>query len=94
MVGLSAAMVASGLGAGVFQVAYFEVLTGTIPRHDRGVAGSLGMLTRSLGIVAGASLLIALFAPLHAALGFTPALRLTFLCAAGLAAAMAAMPRR
>ena len=94
MVALSAAMVASGLGAGVFQVAYFEVLTGTIPRQDRGVAGSLGMLTRSLGIVAGASLLIALFAPLHAALGFTPALRLTFLGAAGLAAAMAAMPRR
>lgn len=94
MVGLSAAMVTSGLGAGVFQVAYFEVLTSTIPRHDRGVAGSLGMLTRSLGIVAGASLLIALFTPLHAALGFTPALRLTFLCAAALAAAMAAMPRR
>jgi MFS family permease len=91
---LAVAMIASGLGAGLFQVAFFDALTGTIPRHDRGVAGSLGMLARSLGIVAGASLLMALFAPLHAALGFTSALRATFLCAAALAAAMAVTSRR
>jgi EmrB/QacA subfamily drug resistance transporter len=58
---LSAAMFANGVGVGLFQVAYFDTVTGTLPRGDRGVAGSLAMVTRTLGVVAGATLLILAF---------------------------------
>jgi len=34
---------------------------GTLPREHRGVAGSLAMLTRTLGVVAGATLLTLVF---------------------------------
>jgi EmrB/QacA subfamily drug resistance transporter len=50
-----------GFGLGLFQVAYMEVVIGTVPREQRGVAGSLAMLTRTLGIVGGATLLTLLF---------------------------------
>jgi len=50
-----------GFGLGLFQVAYLEVVIGTVPREQRGVAGSLAMLTRTLGIVGGATLLTLLF---------------------------------
>jgi MFS family permease len=50
-----------GFGLGLFQVAYMEVVIGTVPRAQRGVAGSLAMLTRTLGIVGGATLLTLLF---------------------------------
>jgi EmrB/QacA subfamily drug resistance transporter len=55
---LAGAMFVQGFGQGLFQVAYFDIVTGTIPRQDRGVAGSLGMLTRTGGVVLGATLLI------------------------------------
>jgi hypothetical protein len=58
---LSAAMFANGVGVGLFQVAYFDIVTGTLPRGDRGVAGSLAMVTRTLGVVAGATLLMLAF---------------------------------
>jgi EmrB/QacA subfamily drug resistance transporter len=58
---LAAAMFANGVGVGLFQVAYFDTVTGTLPRGDRGVAGSLAMVTRTLGVVAGATLLILAF---------------------------------
>ena len=54
-------MFANGIGVGLFQVAYFDIVTGTLPRGDRGVAGSLAMVTRTLGIVAGATLLMLAF---------------------------------
>ena len=100
---LVAAMVVAGLGLGAFQVGYFELLTATIPRRDRGVAGSLGMLTRTLGLVAGASLLMALFqsllasglaAGLDGTAAFGVGLRDTFLAAAALAAAQAVLGLR
>jgi EmrB/QacA subfamily drug resistance transporter len=50
-----------GFGLGLFQVAYLEVVLGRVPREERGVAGSLAMLTRTLGIVGGATLLTLLF---------------------------------
>jgi MFS family permease len=56
--GLVAGMAITGIGAGVFQVAYLDFVTGAMPAEDRGVAGSLAMLTRSLGIVLGAGLLM------------------------------------
>lgn len=44
-----------GLGLGIFQVAYADLVTASLPVKDRGVAGSLTMVTRTIGIVAGAT---------------------------------------
>ncbi|HEY3910862.1 MAG TPA: MFS transporter [Stellaceae bacterium] len=52
-----AALVLQGFGVGLFQVAYLDVVLGTIPGRNRGVAGGVAMLTRTLGIVGGATLL-------------------------------------
>ena len=88
-----------GFGLGLFQVAYMDIVTGTIARHDRGVAGSLAMVTRTLGIVAGATLLALSFQSIEAAAladgsdpaeSFLAGFRATFLLAAMLPAAMAA----
>jgi len=46
-----------GAGLAFFQVAYLEIAIGALPRGDRGVAGSLAMLTRTIGTVSGAALL-------------------------------------
>jgi MFS family permease len=62
---LSVAMLVQGIGLGVFQLAYLDVITATLPPAARGVAGSLAMLTRTIGLVAGASLLIAAFEALR-----------------------------
>jgi MFS family permease len=59
------AMFVQGFGQGLFQVGYFDIVTGTIPRRDRGVAGSLGMLTRTGGVVLGATLLMLAFQALR-----------------------------
>src|SRR4029077_1262802 len=58
---LAGAMVLQGVGVGLFQVAYFDIVTASIPRADRGVAGSLVMMTRTLGTVTGATVLMLLF---------------------------------
>ena len=50
-----------GLGLGLFTLAYTDVVTATMRREDRGVAGSLTQLTRTLGVVSAASLLTLLF---------------------------------
>lgn len=50
-----------GFGLGFFQVAYLDLAAATLPREQRGVAGSLAMLGRTLGIVAGATLLMLAF---------------------------------
>jgi hypothetical protein len=49
-------LVLQGLGLGLFQVANMDFVMGVIPRQQQGVAGSLTMLTRTVGIVAGATL--------------------------------------
>ena len=49
-----------GLGQGLLTVAYTDIVTATLARRDRGVAGSLALLTRTLGIVSGATILTAL----------------------------------
>ncbi len=51
------ALALQGFGVGLFQVAYLDAVLGAIPARDRGVAGSVAMLTRTLGIVGGAALL-------------------------------------
>ena len=50
-------LAAQGAGLAFFQVAYLEIVLGALPLADRGVAGSLAMLTRTIGTVAGAALL-------------------------------------
>jgi len=56
-----------GAGTGLFTLAYTDLVTGTMRREDRGVAGSLTLLTRTLGTVAAASLLMLLFGGTEAA---------------------------
>lgn len=46
-----------GIGLGFFQVAYLDLVMAASPRAHRGVAGSLAMLTRTIGTVTGAALL-------------------------------------
>jgi len=76
-----------GFGVGLFQVAYMDLVMGTLPPQHRGVAGSLAMLTRTLGVVTGATLLTLVFHGLEgsplvnagaAADGFLSAFRATF----------------
>lgn len=49
-----------GAGLGLFQVAYSDVVVATLPVSARGVAGSLTMVTRTIGLVIGASAWIGL----------------------------------
>jgi EmrB/QacA subfamily drug resistance transporter len=91
-----APLVLQGFGVGLFQVAYMDLVMGTLPPQHRGVAGSLAMLTRTLGVVIGATLLTLVFHGLEgsplvnggpAADGFLPAFRMTF-CLAGIVSAV------
>jgi Na+/melibiose symporter-like transporter len=54
---LAAALLLHGLGIGLFQVSYADLIVGALPRADRGVAGSLTMLTRTIGVVVSAAVL-------------------------------------
>jgi MFS family permease len=94
---LAVAMALQGFGVGLFQVAYFDIVTGSIPRSDRGVAGSLVMMTRTLGTVTGATVLMLLFQTsqnaaladgLEAAPAFLAGFGFTFRVAAALPAAV------
>lgn len=58
---LAVSMFGQGFGLGLFQVACFDISTATIPREDRGVAGSLVMMTRTVGVVTGATVLMLMF---------------------------------
>ncbi len=58
---MTAALLCQGIGLGLFQVAYTDIVTAVLPLRDRGVAGSLAMVTRTLGTVASATILSALF---------------------------------
>jgi MFS family permease len=50
-----ASLIVQGLGIGLFQVAYTELVVVALPPSARGVAGGLTMVTRTVGIVTGAS---------------------------------------
>ncbi|HEX5320695.1 MAG TPA: MFS transporter [Stellaceae bacterium] len=52
-----AALTTQGIGVGLFQVASMEIIMGAVPQAQRGVAGSLVMLTRTIGVVTAASVL-------------------------------------
>ncbi|MGH7156173.1 MAG: MFS transporter, partial [Acetobacteraceae bacterium] len=92
---LGVAMLVHGLGQGLFQVAYFDIITASMALRDRGVAGSLGMLTRTLGIVSGASVLVLIFQAIRngaarwgAEAAFLAGFRGALTCAALIAAAL------
>jgi hypothetical protein len=57
MTALAAALLLHGVGFGLFQVAYADLIIAALPRGDRGVAGSLTMLTRTIGVVVSAVIL-------------------------------------
>jgi MFS family permease len=82
-----AVLAVMGIGQGLLNVAYTDIVTGTLARRDRGVAGSLALLTRTLGIVGGASVLSALHAHGAAGLagpeGFLAGYRFAFTAAGG-----------
>jgi MFS family permease len=52
---IALSLLLQGLGVGLFQVAYADLVTATLPLEDRGVAGSLTMVTRTIGVVSGAT---------------------------------------
>jgi hypothetical protein len=52
---------AQGVGIGLFQVGYSDYVTGALPVEERGVAGSLTMVTRTIGVVLGATGISAAF---------------------------------
>ncbi len=56
-----------GLGLGFFQVAYMEIVIAASPVAHRGVAGSLSMLTRTIGVVTGAAVLTLAFQAIESA---------------------------
>lgn len=53
--GVAVGLALQGFGLGLFQVGYTDMVTGRLPLKDRGVAGSLTMVTRTIGVVAGAT---------------------------------------
>jgi len=87
---LTGAMFTQGFGMGLFQVAYFDIVTAAIPLGDRGVAGALGMATRTIGTVTGATVLMLVFQTLRGSDGFLPAFQHTFQAAAAIPAALVA----
>ncbi len=83
-------MVVQGIGLGLFQVAYLDIVTAAIPARNRGVAGALGMATRSIGTVTGATVLMLIFQSLRPSApdGFMTAFQVTFRIAATIPAAL------
>src|SRR5712671_1684958 len=61
LIAIVGALVLQGFGVGLFQVAYMDIVMRTLPRGHRGVAGSIAMLSRSLGVVTGATVLTLVF---------------------------------
>jgi MFS family permease len=92
------ALVVQGVGLGLFQLAYSDIVTAALPLRDRAVAGSLVLLTRTLGTVTSASVIFLVFEILNATYGFLDGFQKTFQFAAVLAfvaAGLAALsPRR
>jgi len=80
-----AGLMVQGVGSGLFQLAYSDIVTAALPLRDRGVAGSLVLLTRTFGTVTSASVVLMVFAALQTGRGFPEAFHQTFQLAALLA---------
>ena len=95
---MAASLLVQGVGVGFFQVAYADLVTAALPVEQRGVAGSLTMVTRTIGVVGAANGLAAAHHMLESAglvagstadAAFLGAFQTTFLMtAAGLAAVL------
>ena len=86
-----------GVGLGLFQLAYSDIIIAALPLKDRGVAGSLVLLTRTLGTVAAASVVLVTFELLNIQYGFLAGFQKTFQLVALLAffaAGLLAVSRR
>jgi MFS family permease len=85
-----------GLGIGLFQTAYMDIVMRSSPLADRGVAGSLAILTRTVGTVTGAAALTLLFHAMQVgdtAAGFLEAFRTVFrMVGIAVAASVVAIP--
>jgi MFS family permease len=95
-----ATLVLHGMGLGLFQVAYADIVVAALPRQERGVAGSLTMVTRTVGVMSAATALTALLHAIEsrqstsgasAAVAFESAFGTVFLCAALLLAVFLAL---
>jgi MFS family permease len=86
-----AGLAVQGVGLGLFQLAYSDIVTAALPLRDRGVAGSLVLLTRTLGTVTAASVVLLVFGILNMKYGFLEGFQLTFRFAALLAFAAAGL---
>lgn len=86
-----AGLAVQGVGVGLFQLAYSDLVTATLPLRDRGVAGSLVLLTRTLGTVTAASVVLMVFGILNTGSGFIEAFQHAFQLAAVLALAAAGL---
>lgn len=93
-----AGLAVQGVGLGLFQLAYSDIVTAALPLKDRGVAGGLVLLTRTLGTVTAASVVLLVFGILNVKYGFLGGFQRTFQLAALLAFAAAGLlalsPRR
>ena len=58
---MAVTLLLQGLGLGLVQVATMDFVMATLPRNAQGVAGSLVMLMRTIGVVSGASIAAILF---------------------------------
>lgn len=86
---LVVALALQGIGLGLFQLAYTDMVTAALPRAERGVAGSLTVLTRTIGTVSAAAALMPIFEHFEASAGFLPVFQGLFLAIAGVPLAMA-----
>ncbi len=86
-----AGLAVQGVGLGLFQLAYSDIVTAALPPGDRGVAGSLVLLTRTLGTVTAASVVLLVFEMLNVKYGFLAGFQKTFQLAALLAFAAAGL---
>lgn len=62
---LIASLLVHGVGLGLFQVANLEIVTSSLPKSNRGVAGSLAFVMRTIGVVVAAGTLTIVFAILE-----------------------------
>lgn len=100
---LTAALFIHGAGLGLFQVASLEIVASALPRTNRGVAGSLAFVMRTVGVVIAASTLTLAFTQIQhsaadpaAAPAFVEAFQTVFrFCALGLLLflALSVLPR-
>lgn len=88
---LAGALLAAGLGLGLFQVPNMVAVMTSFPAAQQGAAGGLTFLARTLGVVFGVATLAQLFAARRLTIGMAAAFGESFLLAAGMVAAATAL---